>query len=161
MSIDLKAPAPEKPASVLVAEQADAASIAEGERIDQAVLFSGEPHTVALRDGTTCEVRVRVVCIRELPRFLALQDDEAALVEFVTGQPQGWADTLMPDAHFQLVGRARALNFPSALRWTLSQLAMQEWLTSGVIGRATPKASPRLAPESATSSAGASSRSPT
>jgi hypothetical protein len=139
MAIPSTAPAIEKPAAQVAAELAAAAAQAEAERIDEAVLFSGEPHQVARRDGTAEEVRVRLVSVRELPRFLTLQDDEAAVLELVCDRPAGWADGLAPAAHFELIGRARALNFPLALRWTRSQVAMQEHLATGILGRAVAK----------------------
>lgn len=139
MPISDTLPQVERPAHVVAAEQAAEAARQAAARVDSAVLFGGESHRVVMRDGADEAVVVRLVSVRELPRFVALQDDEPAVLEMVCDRPQGWADRLTPDAHFLLIDRARALNFPVALRWTASQVDMQRRLAD-VIERADAKA---------------------
>lgn len=151
MAISAQAPKISKPAAVLAAEAQRVSVDLLNERIDRAVIMDGEPVMVRLRDGSEREMRVRVVSVAELPAFLSVQENEPAVIELVMRQEKGWADTLHPRSHFELVEVIRALNFPLALQWSLSQLDMVNQLAAGLPGRADARRSPRSAPGSETS----------
>lgn len=133
------------------------AAAAEQADIDRAAIL-GDTQTVRLRDGTSQEVTLRVLSIRELPRYVALRfgdGDEVAALELVCGQAQGWGDTVVPVDQLRLLARANELNFPLALQWMQDQVAMLE-SSAAILGRAAtslPSRSGRPAPGSATSSA--------
>ena len=144
---------PEVEAALFAAEQ----SAVDQEAVDRAAALGGEAHTVRLRDGTGVAVTLRVLGLRELPRYVEARfsaADEVAALEQVCGQPAGWGDTVHPADQLRLLRRANELNFPQALLWMQDQTAMLRQ-TAAILGRAAPKTSGRPAPGSATSSGSA------
>jgi hypothetical protein len=180
MPIPTECPVVEKPPGVQAAEQAEAEARLAQEQIDEAVLFRGVPIEARLRDGSTRRVRVRLLSISELATFLAQQDDEPAIIRltcgapateprgvlgrlwrrarvWLFGPPREWVHELTPDSHYEILGKARQINFRLALRWMESQEA-QVRRTLDILRRAEGKASPSPAPASGISSASGPTR---
>lgn len=84
-------------------------------------LFAGEPLTVALRGGGTVTVTVREMKPSEMGRYLAAVHSLTALVELVTDQAPGWADTVAPDDLLRIGEKAKGLNDPFFERWLAFQ----------------------------------------
>jgi len=145
-------PVIERPAALVEQEKAQAARDAQVERQDQAALF-GAVLLAHMRDGTELEVKIRLVSVREMPAFFDMTAREPELIEWVCGMPAGWADGLAPDSHFALMARIVDLNFPLALRWMESQLAMLARMYPSLQRKAGESPSPKPAPGPGTSSA--------
>ena len=90
--------------------------------------LTGEEEALAeFRDGRREKVTLRVITVREIPKFLDLVGDESALLEMLTGQETGWADPLTPESFDQLVSRGVALNNPIIESWMSRQHRMTNW----------------------------------
>lgn len=73
-------------------------------------------------------VYVRQLPVKDYPRLqqLIAQGDECRLVEFYCGKPDGWAETLRPDTHTQIIEAAEELNRDFFSRWEARQRARQQ-----------------------------------
>jgi hypothetical protein len=92
-----------------------------------AKLAGDEDFTARLRAGGTVDVRIRQVAIREIEKFLNLLDDEAAMVEFLCGQPSPWADSLEIESHEKIIERGFALNHPTCERFIQRKMERTKW----------------------------------
>jgi len=95
-------------------------------------LMGGKAVTVALRDGVKEEVFVQQLAIAQMPRMLAVIEDEAAMVELFCARPKGWAANLSPEAHEELVTEGERLNADFFARWVQRQLQRRERLVPGI-----------------------------
>lgn len=97
--------------------------------------------TVRLLDGTTEEVKIRQLPIRELTdKWARLQGNEAALVELYCNKEEGWADGILPDDHDQIIKTGRELNRPRFARWAedrRAEIADLKAMTRGLIEEST------------------------
>lgn len=87
--------------------------------------------TVTLLDGSTEQVQVRQLPIREYPAYLAAQLDEAAMVEMICAKPAGWADTLTHESIESIVTEGDRMNADFFGRWLQRRIARQERLLPG------------------------------
>lgn len=148
---------PEVQAALEASAAAEASELEHRAAVDRAVMFSGEPHTARHLDGTLEEVRVRLLSVRQVGKFVsvwfgsATQDgDEHAALELACDRPAGWADTLDPRDVLRLLSRARALNFDLAAAWLTEQMEMLRMTRTAAAPQ--PPASPSSSPPLATSS---------
>lgn len=80
-------------------------------------LFGGKVVPVTLRDGSTEEVRVKEIPIRQFETFLIAIEDEAQIISIVTGKDEDWVDNLADESHEALVAAAMDVNFTRVERW--------------------------------------------
>lgn len=78
----------------------------------EVMLAGGISASARLLDGTAESVLVKLCTIRMVPKFLALMDKEAELLEFICAKPEGWADKLTPESSEELLEKALELNRP-------------------------------------------------
>lgn len=76
------------------------------------LLRGGVEWQVLNRKGEVETVLIRQIPVRQLQKFEQSLFDEAALVELVCEQKEGWDDTLVIASHEQLVAIGRAINTP-------------------------------------------------
>lgn len=89
-------------------------------------LYGEAEVTVTTREGKTEKVKVRTVKYRELFKYLELEDDEAALAEFVTGKEDKWVDNLTDESINAIVDKGRELNHPRMVIWLRRRNKMTE-----------------------------------
>lgn len=106
-------------------------------------LLGGSTITVNTSNGGI-EVKVRQVPIKEFPAFLAVQDDEHAMIEFVCGQKKGFAETLTQDDHERLISEIDRVNGDFFPRWVQRRLKRSERLMPGITEKATASAGSNL-----------------
>jgi hypothetical protein len=102
------------------------------------LLARGEIVTVVLLDGTAAQVKVRLLPVRHLNRYLDLRDTarESEMLEFVVlcaaadsalsftaGATAEFVDSLSDESHAQLVEIADKLNFARAVSQAERQIA--------------------------------------
>lgn len=82
-------------------------------------LLGGEEMHVVTNDGTLETVKVLVLPMRSLLRFIELcvDGDGQAMIELCIDKPEGYADRFTADAQDALLEKARALNFTHAVRY--------------------------------------------
>jgi hypothetical protein len=95
-------------------------------------LMGGKVVTVALRDGAKEEITVQQLAVAQMPRMLAVIEDEAAMVELFCSKPKGWATTLTPESHEEIVTEGERLNADFFGRWVQRQLQRRERLVPGI-----------------------------
>jgi hypothetical protein len=95
-------------------------------------LMGGKMVTVTLREGAKEEITVQQLAVAQMPRLLAVMEDEAAMVELFCGKPKGWAVTLTPEAHEEIVTEGERLNADFFGRWVQRQLQRRERLVPGI-----------------------------
>lgn len=61
-------------------------------------------------DGQTERVRVRQLPVKDMPRYLAVLEDEPATVELFCDKPKGWAETLTPEAFNDIMTKGEGMN---------------------------------------------------
>jgi hypothetical protein len=76
-------------------------------------------------DGTTQEVTVRALRMRDFPTYFDLRsspDGFAGLAELLASQPSGWADQLEDASVYRICDVGEELNFSRAVGWKERQL---------------------------------------
>lgn len=96
----------------------------EPDKLPAAVVINGGSKiTVHKLDGTTEEVRVRLIPLSKMVDYLNRVGDITLFAELVCEQSPGWADTLSFDSIYQIDELARAINDPSLARYVKRQTA--------------------------------------
>jgi hypothetical protein len=95
-------------------------------------LLGGKKFVAQKRDGTSEEIFIRQIGAEECPTYLELQDNELKMVEFVCTKPDGWAKSLAPECHEELIAEVDRINADFFSRWTQRQLRRQERLFPGI-----------------------------
>lgn len=95
-------------------------------------LMGGKVVTVMLREGVKEEVAVQQLAVAQMPKLLAVIEDEAAMVELFCNKPKGWAAKLPPEAHEEIVTEGERLNADFFGRWVQRQLQRRERLVPGI-----------------------------
>lgn len=102
--------------------------------------LGGTMFTAHLLDGATEEVKIRQLPIRALVgQWARLQGDEAGLVELYCDKEEGWADTILPDDHDEIVKIGGELNRPRFARWAVDRradIAEFKEMTKGIVPEA-------------------------
>jgi hypothetical protein len=80
-------------------------------------------------------VKVRQLPIRHMDKYLACFDDEAKAIELFCDKPEGWADSLTPASHNELIEKGQELNFPLFDGWYRRRMARAEMLSPGLTER--------------------------
>jgi non-ribosomal peptide synthetase component F len=91
-------------------------------------LRGGTTVRVTHHDGSTGDVLVRQLPIRDFERWLTVMDDEPRVVELFTEHSEGWGDTLTPESLETVVTEGERLNRDFFERWLQRRLARKEWL---------------------------------
>lgn len=93
------------------------------------VLINGY-QTVKARwlDGTTEEVKVKLVPVTKVAKYLDIIGDPGRYVEFMCGKPADWADRLHPDSFEEIDTLARSLNDPFVDRFLTRQKSILQKL---------------------------------
>ncbi len=108
--------------------------------------LGGTLFTVHFLDGTTEEVKIRQLPIRALVnQWAKLQGDEPALVELYCQKPEGWADTILPEDHDEIVKIGGDLNRPRFARWAENRradIAEFKEMTKGLVPPEAASSSP-------------------
>jgi hypothetical protein len=110
-----------------------------------ATLMGGKQLVAYHLDGTQEIVDLKQLPVRLLPQYLATIDDEASRLEMILGKPAGWADTIKPDSHIELLEAGEGLNSDSFSAWLRRRVQRQEQLvpgSSGELGKQLLSASP-------------------
>lgn len=87
---------------------------------------------LSLVGGGTEQVFVRQIPIRLMPQLLAALEDEPRMVELFCDRPEGWSDTLTPEAFEKVVAEGERLNADFFSRWLRRRLDRQERLLPGI-----------------------------
>ena len=87
---------------------------------------------LSLVGGGTEQVFVRQIPIRLMPQLLAALEDEPRMVELFCDRPEGWSDTLTPEAFEKIVAEGERLNADFFSRWLRRRLDRQERLLPGI-----------------------------
>jgi hypothetical protein len=88
---------------------------------------------VELSGGGT--VFVRLLPIRDLPKYLACFEDEAASVELFCGKEKGWADTLTTKSFEDILAAGERLNLDPLARYAARVQTRREKLMPGLTER--------------------------
>jgi hypothetical protein len=99
---------------------------------DLETIRGGVDLEVQLVGGGTEQVFVRQIPIRLMPQLLATLEDEPRMVELFCDRPEGWSDTLTPEAFERLVAEGERLNADFFSRWLRRRLDRQERLLPGI-----------------------------
>jgi non-ribosomal peptide synthetase component F len=91
-------------------------------------LRGGTSLSVDHSDGTTSEILVRQLPVRDFERWLGVMDDEPRVVELFAERPEGWGDTLTPASLELVVTEGERVNRDFFERWLQRRLARKEWL---------------------------------
>ena len=86
-------------------------------------LLGGIKFTATKLDGSTEEIFIRQLPIKEFPVLRDHLGDELAMLEIYCAQPKGWAAMLMPASHDAVITEAEKLNRDFFLRWVERQKA--------------------------------------
>lgn len=73
-------------------------------------------------DGPPEPVQVRIMTVREWPKYSTFLNDEPGRLELICGKEKGWADRLTMESHEELIAIGEELNADPFVRW-LSRLA--------------------------------------
>lgn len=115
------------------------------------VLHGGIENVEAvLWDGSTEQVTVRMLPVREYEAFARVLENEPRMAEVLCAKPEGWGDSLRPDSLGRLVEEGERINADFFVPWFRRRAARMERLVPGSVGRAVPESpSPSLSPRSA------------
>lgn len=97
----------------------------EAER-DRQILLGGTQMSVSLRDGSAEEVTVRMLPIRDFPRYMELAKHLAQRAELLCGMWAGWADMLTDESLYAITDKGAELNDPRLAVWTERQAMAAE-----------------------------------
>jgi hypothetical protein len=86
-------------------------------------LFGGETVSVQKADGSTEEIFVRIVPIKEFPRIMVNLENESALAEIYCNKPAGWSDSLPNESIQTLINLGEKLNDDFFVSWATRRLA--------------------------------------
>jgi len=89
----------------------------------EALINGGQTIKVQLANGTTEDVKVKLVPISKVAKYLDLIGDPGPFVDFMCGKPKDWCDTLHPDSFLEVDALARRLNDPICVRFLIRQEA--------------------------------------
>ena len=84
---------------------------------EQSILNGGVSVSLKKNDGSSENVTVRLLKIKEFPDYLRLVDDEEALAEFLCDKESGWTQTLSVEDILNICEKGHELNFKNACRW--------------------------------------------
>lgn len=90
------------------------------------IAFGGVELNVAHLDGRCELVKVRLLPIALYPLFFSVLNTELRLAELLCSQPEGWADSLHPEALMDIVEKGTDLNFTPARRWAERRTKLEE-----------------------------------
>lgn len=91
----------------------------------------GVPLTVTHRDGTTIEVRVGEIRIKDLGKYQAALGDEEACVELFANQEKGWAATLTNLSLEAILEKGEEINRPFLMRKIQREIERMEAVQPG------------------------------
>lgn len=74
-------------------------------------------------DGRSLDVRIRQLPVRDMPKYLAAQDDEPAMIELVCELDSKVVDALTQDSHAALIAEIERVNCDFFVRWAQRQKA--------------------------------------
>ena len=95
---------------------------------EQSILNGGVSVSLKKNDGSSENVTVRLLKIKEFPDYLRLVDDEESLAEFLCGKESGWAQTLSVEDILNICEKGHELNFKNACRWGQRRANLNEAL---------------------------------
>lgn len=100
-------------------------------------LLGGHELTVSLLDGTTAEVKVIQFGVNLCPKYAAIlqSGDEAREIEFLCGQPEGWAAKLTPAGQEEVIAAGDKLNADFFSRWLERRKARDKILPKPDMGQ--------------------------
>jgi len=90
---------------------------------------------IEYQDGGKETVKVRQLPIRHMEKYLVCFDDEAKALELFCDKPAGWADTLAPVSHNDLIEKCQELNHPLFEGWYRRRMERTEILSPGVTAK--------------------------
>lgn len=86
-----------------------------------------------LQDGSRERVRVLQLPVAKYPELAAALVDEGRQLEIYCGQPTGWAATLAPGSHNELMETAERLNRDFFDAWLRRRMAKVELVRPGAV----------------------------
>lgn len=89
----------------------------------EALINGGQSIKVHFANGTAEEVKVKLVPIGKVAKYLDLIGDPGPFVDFMCSKPKDWSDTLHPDSFLEIDALARRLNDPICVRFLIRQEA--------------------------------------
>ncbi len=96
-------------------------------------LIGGIKLTVTVA-GAPTEVVVKQLPVSLYPHYLATMADECRQVELLCGQPEGWAESLSPESHEQIITTGDELNADFFGRWVARREARQKSMPKQDVG---------------------------
>lgn len=96
-----------------------------------ATLLGGTELEVAKLNGERELVKVRQLPVRDLPKYLACHQNEAATVELFCERDANWVDTLALASFEAILAEGEKLNLDFLSRYAARQLARNERLLPG------------------------------
>lgn len=90
------------------------------------IMNGGQSIKARLANGTTEEVKVKLVPIGKIAAYLDKIGDPGAFVDFICGKPKDWSDTLHPDSFMEIDELGRKLNDPIVARFLNRQKDMMK-----------------------------------
>lgn len=104
--------------------------------------------TVYKTDGSTEEVAVRQLTLRQLQEYLKNEQDLPACAELFCGRKPGWADTVTMRSTLHVVAEGRRLNSDFLAEFLAFQKDQEGWVRS-VADKVGQMTSPASSPEPA------------
>jgi hypothetical protein len=95
-------------------------------------VLGGTEIIITKSDGTTEPVCVLQLPIRKYTVYLMALEDEAAMVELLTGKPKGWNEELTTESFERIVVEGERINADFFGRWLQRRLDRQEKLMPGM-----------------------------
>ena len=80
-------------------------------------LIGGRKVEVTRRDGSQETVTVLQLPVRRFPEYLQAQDNEARMVELLTGKPPDWVDGLSEESHVAILTAGDEVNRDFFFSW--------------------------------------------
>lgn len=92
----------------------------------EVIINGGQSIKARLNNGTTEEVKVKLVPIGKVASYLEKIGDPGAFVDFICGKPKDWSDTVEPDSFMEIDELARKINDPIVARFLKRQQRMMQ-----------------------------------
>lgn len=74
------------------------------------VINGGVDHEAVMMDGTKEQVRIKLVPVKDYPKYAAVIMDEGKMAEMFCDKPEGWSENLHPGSHADIIEKGEEIN---------------------------------------------------
>ena len=105
-----------------------------------ATLLGGLPLKVTYQDGSSEELTIKQLPVKQMLPLLKAIDDEPAMAELFCGKPEGWSASLTPESFELVVEEGDKLNRDFFVRWVQRRQRRMKSLVPGITEKLTTAA---------------------